>query len=245
MLKATSVHAGYGSVPVLYDVSLNVQRGEAVGLIGANGAGKTTLVRTICGFLKPTQGRIDKDSLDLASVRAHDLPRQGIAAVLENRRLFGEMTVHENLILGARGGQKVSPDRPSFSLDDVYELFPVVKERLDARVSLLSGGQQQMVAVARALMLQPDILILDEPSTGLAPKIIQDMLSVFNTLRARGLSMLVVEQNVSIAAKLTSRGYVMSLGRVVAEVPQGGWDTFMRDSALVRAYLGGHAVSNA
>jgi len=239
MLEVSSITSGYDSVPVLFDVSLRVEKGEAVGLVGANGAGKSTLVRTICGLLKPMQGEIKKDGLDLTSIMAHKLPQLGLAVVLENRRLFGELTVHENLLLGARGGKGKSSGQFSASIKDVFDLFPVVKDKINSRVNLLSGGEQQMVAVARALMLQPDILILDEPSTGLAPKIVQDMMSAFGIMLSRGLSMLVVEQNVSIAAELTNRGYVMSLGHIVAEIPDGGWETFMNDGSIIRAYLGG------
>ena len=239
MLEVSSISSGYDSVPVLGDVSLKIEKGEAVGLVGANGAGKSTLVRTICGLLKPIQGEIKKDGYDLTSISAHKLPQLGLAVVLENRRLFGELTVHENLLLGARGGKGKSSSQFSASIKDVFDLFPVVKDKINSRVNLLSGGEQQMVAVARAIMLQPDILILDEPSTGLAPKIVQDMMAAFSIMLSRGLSMLVVEQNVSIAAELTNRGYVMSLGHIVAEIPDGGWETFIKDGTLIRAYLGG------
>ena len=241
MLEVSSISSGYDGVPVLFDVSLKIEKGEAIGLVGANGAGKSTLVRTICGLLKPTQGKVEKDGLDLTSIPAHKLPQLGLAVVLENRRLFGELTVHENLLLGARGGKDKSSSQFSSAMKDIFNLFPVVKDKINSRVNLLSGGEQQMVAVARALMLKPDILILDEPSTGLAPKIVQDMMTAFNIMRSRGLSMLVVEQNVSIAAELTDRGYVMSLGNIVAEIPNGGWETFMKDGTLIRAYLGGRS----
>ena len=241
MLEVSSISSGYDGVPVLFDVSLKIEKGEAIGLVGANGAGKSTLVRTICGLLKPTHGKVEKDGLDLTSIPAHKLPQLGLAVVLENRRLFGELTVHENLLLGARGGKDKSSSQFSSAMKDIFNLFPVVKDKINSRVNLLSGGEQQMVAVARALMLKPDILILDEPSTGLAPKIVQDMMTAFNIMRSRGLSMLVVEQNVSIAAELTDRGYVMSLGNIVAEIPNGGWETFMKDGTLIRAYLGGRS----
>ena len=205
MLEVSSISSGYDGVPVLFDVSLKIEKGEAIGLVGANGAGKSTLVRTICGLLKPTHGKVEKDGLDLTSIPAHKLPQLGLAVVLENRRLFGELTVHENLLLGARGGKDKSSSQFSSAMKDIFNLFPVVKDKINSRVNLLSGGEQQMVAVARALMLKPDILILDEPSTGLAPKIVQDMMTAFNIMRSRGLSMLVVEQNVSIAAELTDR----------------------------------------
>ena len=234
----TSVSAGYGALTVLRDVSLRVGDGEAVALVGANGAGKTTLVRTVCGLLRARGGRIVKNGTDITATPAHDLAKHGLAVVLENRRLFGELSVRENLILAETVGRKVRGADLRFSWDEVTDLFPVVKERMASPVELLSGGQQQMVAIARALLLQPDLLIMDEPSTGLAPKVVKDILLVIKALRERGMSLLLVEQNVGIASEITDRAYVMAVGSIVHEIAAGEWQSFLNDDRLVKAYLG-------
>ena len=238
MLDVVSLTAGYGRATVLREVSLKVANGEAVAIVGANGAGKTTLVRTIVGLMRPNGGAIRKDGTDLTTVPAHELARHGIAVVLENRRLFTELTVRENLSIAERTGKKARANGSRLSWTEICGLFPVINERLNSRVDLLSGGQQQMVAIARALLLQPDLLIMDEPSTGLAPKVVKDILLVIKGLRALGMGLLLVEQNVAIAAEITDRGYVMALGRVVHEIEGGGWHDFLRDDRLVKAYLG-------
>jgi ABC-type branched-subunit amino acid transport system ATPase component len=238
VLEVTSVSAGYGALTVLRDVSLTVGDGEAVALVGANGAGKTTLVRTVCGLLRARGGRIVKNGIDVTATPAHDLARHGLAVVLENRRLFGELSVRENLVLAETVGRKVRGADLRFSWDEVTDLFPVVKERMASPVELLSGGQQQMVAIARALLLQPDLLIMDEPSTGLAPKVVKDILLVIKALRERGMGLLLIEQNVGIASEITDRAYVMSVGSIVHEIGPGEWQSFLTDERLVKAYLG-------
>ena len=234
----TSVSAGYGALTVLRDVSLRVGDGEAVALVGANGAGKTTLVRTVCGLLRARGGRIVKNGTDITAMPPHSLASHGLAVVLENRRLFGELSVRENLVLAETVGRRVRGGNMRFTWDEVTDLFPVVKERMDAAVELLSGGQQQMVAIARALLLQPDLLIMDEPSTGLAPKVVKDILLVIKALRERGMSLLLVEQNVGIASEITDRAYVMAVGSIVHEIAAGEWQSFLNDDRLVKAYLG-------
>ena len=238
MLEVTSISAGYGALSVLRDVSLRVGDGEAVALVGANGAGKTTLVRTVCGLLRSRSGRIVKNGIDITATPAHNLAQHGLAVVLENRRLFGELSVRENLILAETVGRKVRGADLRFSWDEVTDLFPVVKERMASPVELLSGGQQQMVAIARALLLQPDLLIMDEPSTGLAPKVVKDILLVIKALRERGMGLLLIEQNVGIASEITDRAYVMSVGSIVHEIGPGEWQSFLTDERLVKAYLG-------
>jgi ABC-type branched-subunit amino acid transport system ATPase component len=238
VLELSSVSAGYGALTVLTDISLKVDDGEAVALVGANGAGKTTLVRTVCGLLRARGGRIVKNGADITSAPPHELARHGLAVVLENRRLFGELSVRENLVLAEKVGRKARDGKLRFAWDEVTALFPVVKERLDSPVELLSGGQQQMVAIARALLLQPDLLIMDEPSTGLAPKVVKDILLVINALRERGMGLLLIEQNVGIASEITDRAYVMAVGRIVHEIGAGEWQSFLQDERLVKAYLG-------
>ena len=238
VLVVDAISSGYGAVTVLHGVSLTVGDGEAVAIVGANGAGKTTLVRTICGLMRARAGRVSKNGVDVTAVPAHRLAQHGLAVVLENRRLFGELTVRQNLLLAEKSGRAARGGTPRLTWADVSRLFPVIDERRSTPVELLSGGQQQMVAIARALLLQPDLLIMDEPSTGLAPRVVKDILLVMRELRARGMGLLLVEQNVAIAADITDRGYVMSLGRVVHEIGAGDWPTFLRDERLVKAYLG-------
>jgi ABC-type branched-subunit amino acid transport system ATPase component len=238
MLQVQSLVAGYGALTVLHDVSLSVGDREAVAIVGANGAGKSTLVRAICGLLRAQSGRIVKDGADISRTPAHDLVQHRIAVVLENRRLFGELTVRENLLLADKAGRSGRHRRVVFEWRDIYTLFPMIEERLATPVNLLSGGQQQMVAIARALLLQPDLLIMDEPSTGLAPKVVKDILHVIKDLRGRGIALLLVEQNVGIAADITDRAYVLTLGRIAHEIKIGDWGTFLADDRLVKAYLG-------
>ena len=238
MLEIQSLVAGYGALTVLHGVSLTVGDREAVAIVGANGAGKSTLVRAICGLLRAQSGRIVKDGADISRTPAHDLVQHRIAVVLENRRLFGELTVRENLLLADKAGRSGRDRAVVFEWPDIYTLFPMIEERLATPVNLLSGGQQQMVAIARALLLQPDLLIMDEPSTGLAPKVVKDILHVIKDLRGRGIALLLVEQNVGIAADITDRAYVLTLGRIAHEIKIGDWGTFLADDRLVKAYLG-------
>lgn len=239
VLRVEGIEAGYGGLPVLRGVSLAIERNEAVAIIGANGAGKSTLVRAICGLLRVSAGRIAHHGREIQTLPAHARSQHGVAVVLENRHLFGELSVRNNLALAAiHGARRGEADR-RFSLDDVLELFPFMRARLDAPVQLLSGGEQQMVAIARALLLHPELLIMDEPSTGLSPKVVRDIVGVMARLREGGMSILLVEQNVALAAETSERGYVMSLGRVVHEIRRGEWDAFRNDERLLRAYLGG------
>jgi len=233
------IEAGYGGLPVLHGVSLGIERNESVAIIGANGAGKSSLVRAICGLLPVGAGRILHDGTPITDLPPHARTQHGIAVVLENRHLFGELTVRNNLELAAAHGKRRAASNRRFSLDQVIELFPFMRERLDAAVALLSGGEQQMVAIARALLLHPELLIMDEPSTGLSPKVVRDIVAVLAHLREGGMSLLVVEQNVALAAEVSDRAYVMALGHVVHEIRPGEWDNFRGDDALLRAYLGG------
>lgn len=217
---------------------MQMERGESVALVGVNGAGKTTLVRTIMGLNKVTGGRIAKDGKDITALVSHQRPRIGIAALLENRRLFGEMSVRDNLRIAEDIGRTSGRGKSRFDWPTVCKMFPIIEERKHSAVSLLSGGQQQMVAAARALLLQPDFLILDEPSTGLAPKVVKELFEVFNGLRDTGLGILLVEQNIRIASAMTERAYVMSLGRIVLQVSGADWSNFVEDKRSMSIYLG-------
>ena len=240
MLIVEGLSAGYGEVNVLSDLSIEVGKNESVAIIGANGAGKSTLVSAICGLIPTRRGRIVKDGQSIHSLPAHHRAELGIAVVLENRQLFGELTVRQNLELAINSGRRRKSASVQFGIQDILELFPFLKERIDSAVDLLSGGEQQMVAISRALLLKPDLLILDEPSTGLAPKVVRDIVSVAAALRKRGMSLILVEQNVAVAQKNTDRAYVMSLGRVVNHIEGGEWAQFARSETLVKAYLGNH-----
>jgi branched-chain amino acid transport system ATP-binding protein/nonpolar-amino-acid-transporting ATPase len=203
-----------------------------------NGAGKTTVVRTIMGLNKVTSGRIEKDGKDITALAPHQRPRIGISAMLENRRLFGELSVRDNLRIAEDLGRSSNRRRPRFDWPTICKMFPIIEEKKNSAVSLLSGGQQQMVAAARALLLQPDFLILDEPSTGLAPKVVKELFEIFNGLRNTGLGILLVEQNIRIASAMTDRAYVMSLGRIVLQVSGADWSNFAEDRRSMSIYLG-------
>jgi len=233
MLELQSVDAGYGRFQALFDVSLEVRRAEAVGVIGPNGAGKTTLMRVISGLIRPTAGAIVMEGVDLVAMPSHRIVDVGIAHVPENRRLFPRMTVEDNLRMGAF----TPAARPKFRqrLDYVYELFPHLRERTRQLAGTLSGGEQQMCAIGRALMSEPKLLLLDEPSAGLAPVIVQQVFELVKRIRAGGLTVLIVEQNVRQVLRVVDRAYVLEAGRVRAAGPAAG----LLDSATIReAYLG-------
>jgi branched-chain amino acid transport system ATP-binding protein/nonpolar-amino-acid-transporting ATPase len=238
MMRVEKIDAGYGRIPILHQVSLSISANECVAIIGANGAGKSTLVRAICGLLPLSAGDIYLGEKCVTNIAPHDRVTHGIGVVLENRHLFGELTVRANLDLARIKGNQRNVQRP-FTLSDVLELFPFIRDRLDAAVELLSGGEQQMVAIGRALLLQPDLLIMDEPSTGLAPKVLRHIVEAVAELRKRGISILIVEQNVALASEIADRGYVMSLGRVIYEIQEEKWKNIQVDDVLHKAYLGG------
>lgn len=236
-LRLDKVDAGYGRVPVLHAVSLAIAAHESVALIGANGAGKSTLVRAVCGLLPLSAGSIWLAGAEIGNMAPHDRVRAGIGVVLENRHLFGELSVRANLEIARSNGERRETAHPH-TIDDVLQLFPAIRARLDAAVELLSGGEQQMVALGRVMLLQPDLLILDEPSTGLAPKVLNQIVEAIGKLREKGMSILLIEQNVAMAAKIADRAYVMALGRIVHEIGAGQWEGIAHDQALIRAYLG-------
>ncbi len=237
MLNIKGLCAGYSGVDVLHHVDLELGEGESAAVVGANGAGKTTLVRSICGLVKPSAGSIAVDGQEITHLAGHQRVDHGVAVVLEGRNLFPELTVADNLRLAESAGLRTG--RKIFTRDEILELFPAVAERLASPVGLMSGGQQQMVAIARALLLQPRLLLLDELSTGLAPKIVREILAALTHLRQRGTSVLLIEQSIAIASEMTDRGYVMSVGHVAHRIGKGGWADTMRDGTLVQAYLHG------
>ena len=233
ILELRDVHTYYGAIHALKGVSLQVRRGEIVTLLGANGAGKTTLINTIAGLLRVHGGTLAIDGRDLARCAAHRFCAAGIAIVPEGRRLFIAMTVRENLELGSHL-PRARAERAE-SLAAALELFPALREKLASPAGELSGGQQQMVAVARALMARPRLLLLDEPSLGLSPLIVADMFDAVRRINAQGVSVLLVEQNVEVALSLSDRAYVLEEGRIVAE---GEPDELLARPEIQRAYLG-------
>jgi branched-chain amino acid transport system ATP-binding protein len=215
MLEVEALHAFYGEAIALSGVNLRLDPGEIVCVVGPNGAGKSTLVNAIAGLHRATRGRIVMDGRDLARVAAHRVCEAGIAVVPEGRRLFPMMSVSENLELGAyrKGARSAREERLAW----VYELFPRLGERASQMAGSLSGGEQQMVAIGRALMASPRVLLMDEPSLGLAPVVVDEVFTTIGTINAAGVSVLLVEQNVERALRLATRGYLLSEGRVVLE----------------------------
>jgi branched-chain amino acid transport system ATP-binding protein len=230
MLEASGLEAGYLGENVVEGVDLRVAAGEAVAVIGSNGAGKTTLFRAICGMLPVSAGRVRFDGRDITGLPAHRVSRAGLAYVPAERHLFPGMSVRENLLLGAYPGR---PDPSAFEL--VYDLFPRLKERPTQSAGSLSGGEQQMLAVGRALMSRPRLLMLDEPTTGLAPKLARSAYQALQTLKETGVTLLVAEQQVPLALSLADRGYVLENGRVRLE---GASEDLERNPEVRRAYLG-------
>ncbi len=232
MLEIRGLNAGYGEVQVLWDVSLRVERGEIVSLIGANGAGKTTTLKSVMGIVKPFRGEIIFNGREITGLPTHQIVRMGLSLVPEGRHLLPKMTVMENLRMGAYA---VDGSKYRDLLERVFQIFPVLKERKDQLASTLSGGEQQMLAIARGLMSDPQILMLDEPSLGLAPKIVKKVMKVVSEIREEGVTILLVEQNAKISLEISDRGYVLETGRVVLE---GDSEELLRNEHVRRAYLG-------
>jgi len=233
LLEARGLSVAYGDAPAIWDASLAVGAGEVVAVIGPNGAGKTTLVNTIAGLQRARAGTLAFDGADLRSVRSHLVCRHGIALVPEGRRLFTRMSVEENLEMGAYRGE--ARRRRTETLEHVYGLFPILGQRRRQLAGSLSGGQQQMVAIGRALMARPRLLLMDEPSLGLAPAVVDLLFEIARAIQREGVAILLVEQNVARALEVASRAYVLEEGRIVAEGPAGA----LRDDPRIRqAYLG-------
>ncbi|MFM0208283.1 ABC transporter ATP-binding protein [Paraburkholderia sediminicola] len=212
MLEMNAVRAGYGAINVLWDVSLNVARGEVTTIVGPNGAGKTTLLRAIMGLLPLQRGQIVYDGASLAGVPTWDLPERGIAMVPEGRLIFRDMSIEENLMLGAF--PKARRAAAKTQLEEVFSLFPLLKERRALPAGTLSGGQAQMLALGRGLMLSPRLLLIDEPSLGLAPVVVQDVFEILTRLKAEGRTIVLVEQNTNMALRLADQVYLMQGGKV-------------------------------
>jgi branched-chain amino acid transport system ATP-binding protein len=233
LLQLTSIRAGYGAIEVLKGISLEVREGEIVTIIGANGAGKTTTLMCISGINNPTSGAISFDGRDVCGLAPHEIVRLRLAQSPEGRKIFPRLTVLENLELGAI--TRRDPAGVRRDLDHVYSLFPILRERAKQAGGTLSGGEQQMLAVARALMARPKLLLLDEPSLGLAPLIVAKIFEVIRQLNSEGIAVLLVEQNARMALKLAHRGYVLETGSITISGPASD---LLNDQRVKDAYLG-------
>lgn len=233
MLKLQNVHTHYGAIEALNDVSVEVEKGEIVTLIGANGAGKTTLLMTVCGNPRATTGTILFEDQEITRRSTSDIMRRGIAISPEGRRVFPDMTVLENLQMG---GFFLTKDDIAHGVEHVFELFPRLRERANQRAGTMSGGEQQMLAIGRALMTRPKLLLLDEPTLGLAPLIIAQIFEIIKTIREEGVTVFLVEQNAHKALQIADRGYVLENGKVV--LADTGANLLINDDVR-KAYLGG------
>ena len=233
MLKATDLRLGYDGVPVIFDVSLEIHEGEVVSIVGSNGAGKSTILRGLSGLIRPMGGKIEFMGQDITKVPAHKLVEMGIAHVPEGRQLFGKLSVRENLMMGAYTLKNEAEKKDA--LESVYHLFPRLKEREDQAAETFSGGEQQMLAIARGLMCRPKLLMIDEMSLGLAPVLVEKVMDSLKEIRATGITVLIVEQKVKEALELADRGYVLATGRILTS----GTSAELLESDIVKkAYLG-------
>lgn len=234
LLKITNLCVSYGSVSALSRVSVSVPESGVVAIVGANGAGKSTLLKSIAGLTRPVAGQIVMDGSDISSLKPHERLDRGLALCPEGRRLFPEMTVFENIRVGAYRNRDTAKFRRR--LDMLYAIFPRIAERRRQLASSLSGGEQQMVAIARALISQPRILMLDEPTLGLAPKMIHEVARLVRTVSQEGIAVVMVEQNAKLALKISDYGYVLETGELRLE---GASSKLLQSDHIVRAYLGG------
>ena len=232
LLEVESIDVAYGAVQVLWDVSLAVEKGETVALLGANGAGKTTVLKTICGPLSPTAGEVRYEGEDVSRRPPESVIRDGVVHVPEGREIFLESTVAENLRLGAYANRNGRDDR----MERVYEIFPRLEERSGQRSGTLSGGEQQMLAIGRGLMSDPDLLLLDEASLGLAPVLVEDVFAAIERINDEGTTVLLVEQDLQNALRIADRGYVLESGRVSLS---GSADDLAANDEVEATYLGG------
>jgi len=233
MLEVDNIHTYYGNIHALKGVSLIVDQGEIVTLIGANGAGKTTTLRTISGLLKPREGNVRLNGEDLQKYHAHDVVYRGVAMVPEGRRIFSKLTVSENLEMGAYSRTDKAGIKEDF--DYVYNLFPRLRERRAQVAGTLSGGEQQMLATARALMARPTLILMDEPSMGLAPILVESIFDTIQAINQKGTTVLLVEQNATMALQIAHRGYVLQTGQIVLA---DSAENLRKNEMVQKAYLG-------
>ncbi|MEY3470283.1 MAG: hypothetical protein RLZZ575_743 [Actinomycetota bacterium] len=234
LLEVKDLRVSYGKIEAIKGISLHVEKGEIVTLVGANGAGKTTLLKTISGILKPTQGVINFESKDIQTIAPHDRVLEGLCQAPEGRGIFPGMTVLENLEMG-KFARKEWKKELEEDLERIYTLFPRLKERQNQAGGTLSGGEQQMLSIGRALMSRPRLLLLDEPSMGLAPMFIQQIFKIIREIQEQGVSILLVEQNAAQALACASRAYILETGNIVKE---GSGKELLKDDAVKKAYLG-------
>jgi branched-chain amino acid transport system ATP-binding protein len=234
MLKAESISASYGRVKVLKDVDMSVESGEIVCLVGANGAGKSTLLKVISGIVPAVSGKFLFEGQDITNKKPDFIVKAGLSHVPEGRQIFADLTVRQNLILGSYV-HNLPKQEMTRLFDSVFELFPILKSRLMQKAGTMSGGEQQMLAIGRGLMSQPKLLLLDEPSLGLAPLVVETILKVIQNLRSTGISILLVEQNVNAALQISDRAYVIETGAIVAE---GKARELIENDEIRKSYLG-------
>lgn len=233
MLKVENINISYGAIHAIHNLSLEVNNGEIVTLIGANGAGKTSTLRAISGLNQIKSGEITYDGKIISNIGAHKIVSYGLSQVPEGRRVFGDQTIEENLLLGAY--LRNSKAEIKASMEEVFTLFPRVKERRKQLAGTMSGGEQQMLAIGRALMAKPKLLLLDEPSMGLAPIVVEEIFEIIKNIRKAGTTILLVEQNANAALQIADRGYVLETGSVVLE---GLAQDLLHDDSVRKAYLG-------
>lgn len=233
MLKIENVNAGYADVTVLWDINLELAEGRTLAIVGSNGAGKSTIMRTLCGLVTPSTGSITFDGKNITKMSSHDIVKLGIVYVPEGRRLFNKLSVMDNLLVGSYLPQ--NRKARAQNLERVFDMFPKLHERREQKAGTLSGGEQQMVAMARALMSNPKLLIMDEPSWGLAPILVTEMFQTIEMIRDRGTAILIVEQNVGKTLSISDWGYVIENGTVVM---QDVGKKLLQDESLKKAYLG-------
>lgn len=231
MLELNGIHTYYGESHTLHGVSLKIQAGQVVALLGRNGMGKTTTIRTIIGFTPPREGTITFKGINITRLSSFQIARMGIGLIPQGRHIFPSLSVEENLTVAARGSQRPN----AYDLGRLYGTFPILKERASVRGNLLSGGEQQMLAIGRALMSNPELLLMDEPSEGLAPILVKEIAGIIKELKKEGISILLVEQNINLACAVADYTYVINKGVIVRELPP---HDLMRDEEVKTKYLG-------
>lgn len=234
MLEVRDIHSYYGKSHILHGVSIELKKGELVCLLGRNGVGKSTSLKSIMGVVQPRHGSIRFENQELIGKAPYEIARAGVGYVPEDRRIFRSLTVHENLLMGIKGRDKAGPKANGWTVDRVYELFPRLRERRNQKGGHLSGGEQQMLTVVRTLMGNPQVILVDEPTEGLAPLIVKDVLDMLAAVRKSGVTVLMVEQNFKAAIKVADRCYIMSKGQIVFE---GGTEKLLAAEEIRKNYL--------